>query len=305
MKSGGHFSAPETASIVIATRNRREELRRALRSCLKQDVPVEILIIDDGSSDGTSEMVRTEFPTCRLEAREDSRGPTVRRNEAARMATGEVVFSIDDDAEFSAPDIVRIVLSEFNHPALAAVAIPLMDMNRGVEIRPRPPDGPGIWVTNEFTGTAYAFRRDVFNGLCGYRESLFRQGEEGDICLRLLAAGYWVRTGNSKPILHYESIKRSPELINLFGQRNLILFAWHNAPTAVLPFHLVITIWKGLSWGWKNRCLRSRIRGTWVGIKAALQERRHRDPVGIDTYRLFRRLKKKGPFPLEQLLRVR
>ena len=45
------------ASVVIATRNRKNELRRAIASVVRQTDPVEVIVIDDGSTDGTSEMV--------------------------------------------------------------------------------------------------------------------------------------------------------------------------------------------------------------------------------------------------------
>ena len=55
------------ASIVITTKNRKESLRRAIASAVMQTIPVEIIVIDDGSTDGTSEMVTSEFPQVRLE----------------------------------------------------------------------------------------------------------------------------------------------------------------------------------------------------------------------------------------------
>ena len=45
------------ASVVFATRNRREELRAAIDGALSQTVPVEVIVMDDGSDDGTAEML--------------------------------------------------------------------------------------------------------------------------------------------------------------------------------------------------------------------------------------------------------
>jgi GT2 family glycosyltransferase len=55
------------ASLVIPTRNRRRELRELFLSVQKQTVPLEIIVMDDASTDGTSEMMRSEFPAVGLE----------------------------------------------------------------------------------------------------------------------------------------------------------------------------------------------------------------------------------------------
>ena len=44
---------------------------------------------------------------------DESRGYIVRRNEGVREACGKIVISIDDDAAFSTPDVVRQTLAEF------------------------------------------------------------------------------------------------------------------------------------------------------------------------------------------------
>ena len=81
-----------SAGVVISTKNRRDELRVALGSCIAQDRALEILVIDDGSADGTSEMVRRDFPNARLARHESSKGLVVSRNEAAQLALSEVIF---------------------------------------------------------------------------------------------------------------------------------------------------------------------------------------------------------------------
>src|SRR6266487_4668786 len=111
------------ASVVIITRNRKEELRRALRSVLVQNVPIEVIILDDGSTDGTAAMVSTEFSQVRLHSFDDSRGLIVRRNQAAALATADILVSIDDDAEFSSPNVIERTLKDFSDRRIGAVAI--------------------------------------------------------------------------------------------------------------------------------------------------------------------------------------
>jgi len=55
--------AMDLVSIIIPTFNRKSSLKRAIQSALKQKkVPFEIIVIDDGSTDGTDKMVRESFP---------------------------------------------------------------------------------------------------------------------------------------------------------------------------------------------------------------------------------------------------
>jgi GT2 family glycosyltransferase len=287
-----------TATIVITTRNRKQDLCRALESCLRQTATAEVLVLDDGSTDGTSAHVKKHFPSVRLVRFEESRGYIAARNEAARLAAGDVLISIDDDAEFSQPDIVDAVLSEMDDPRIAAVAMPFVNEDSNKELKQRAPDGNVTWITNQFIGTAHAIRKDVFSKIGGYREVLFHQGEEGDLCIRLLQKGWVVRLGASSPILHHRSPIRSHERINVFGQRNLILFAWHNVPTPEFFPHLVMTVLNGLRWGLRNGTLGFRLRGTGSGMLAIAHEFTRRAPISRGTYWLYRRLKQRGPIRL-------
>src|SRR5438034_4863248 len=116
-------SSKPLASIVITTKNRQEELLLAICSAFSQSIPVEVLVMDDGSTDGTAEMIRTRFPSVRLERSERSIGYVVQRNRAARLAIADIIFSIDDDATFTSPNTVAQTLTEFGHPRVGAVAI--------------------------------------------------------------------------------------------------------------------------------------------------------------------------------------
>src|SRR5688572_6292684 len=134
------------ATILITTRNRKEDLRVAVASALRQTAPIEVLVIDDGSTDGTSELVRTEFPTVRLHREDESRGLIVQRNRGARMASAPIVISIDDDAEFPSQETVAETLQEFDHPRIGAVAIPYINVREDSIVRARAPDTTQTWV---------------------------------------------------------------------------------------------------------------------------------------------------------------
>ncbi len=285
-----------TATVVITTKNRREELRGALRSAVVQTTKPEILVLDDGSSDGTSEMVRSEFPEVRLHSFEQSRGLIVRRNEGARLATGEVIFSIDDDAVFSTPQVVEQTLREFSDPRIGAVAIPYIEPNKDNRLLQKAPDATAIWITDRFIGTAHALRRDVFLRLGGYREHLVHQGEEGDYCIRMLNVGYFVRLGNADAILHHESPKRDLRRMDYYGCRNSIHFVWQNVPGRYVAIHLLATTVNCLGWTLVPKRFWIRLLGILAGYRDCFSIQRQ--PVSPDIYRLHRQLKKSGAEPL-------
>jgi len=113
-------------------------------------------------------------------------------------------------------------------------------------VRQRASRSAGVEVIDTFVGAAHAIRRDVFLNTGGYDERLFYMGEEADLCLRMLACGYVVRSGCADPIEHHESPNRSFARANFYGRRNDVLFACHNVPMPYLPLHLSGTIFNGV-----------------------------------------------------------
>jgi glycosyltransferase involved in cell wall biosynthesis len=289
------------ASILIATRNRRDELGRALASALAQTAAAEVIVMDDASEDGTVDSVAERFPRVRLHRSPAPRGLVVQRNTGLRLARAPVVVSIDDDATFSTPTIVEQTLHEFDHPRVGAVAIPLVDVEKSPAVQQRSPTQDGIEVAPVFRGGAFAVRRDVFLALGGFREVIFHQGEERDFCIRMLAAGYVTRLGRAEPIYHFASPKRDLHRMDVYGRRNDILCSWHNDPLPYAPFRMAELTVKGIGWGLKvGRPLRM-VRGLVMGYRMCWAERDARAPVPRSIYRLSRRLTRAGSRPLEDV----
>ena len=293
------------ASIFITTRNRREELENAVASALAQLVEggLEVIVVDDGSTDGTSEMITAKFPAVKLHRFEKSRGLIVQRNYGARVATAPIVFSIDDDAIFTAPTIVADVLRHFDQPRIGAVAIPFINVKQDANLTMQEaPDGNGVYLCPGYIGTAHALRRELFLALDGYREHFFHQGEESDYCLRMLGAGYLVRLARSAPIHHFESPRRDFRRIDLYGRRNNVLFGWYNVPRHILPVYLAATSWHGLSHGLRVRRPWTMIEGLARGYGAIWSQRRERAPVSTSVFRLYRDLVRQQIVPYAQFV---
>lgn len=292
-------------TLVITTKNRKEDLRSALRSAVRQTANLEILVMDDGSTDETPELVAREFPGVRLIRSELSVGYIEQRNRAAAQARGRFIVSLDDDAEFPSPNTIEQALGPFSHPRIGAVAIPYLEPRlRPGLLRQAPPDAHGLYVTHTFRGTAHAVRRDVFLRLGGYRSVLFHQGEENDFAIRLLDAGYAIGMCDADPLFHHESPRREWSRMDVFGRRNDILFAWQNVPMPYFPVHLFATTMNGMVHGARVRRPLDNIRGIVRGYSDLFLDAAPRMPVRRDTYLLFRRLKKEGPVSLDAIERL-
>lgn len=284
---------PQT-SIVIVTRNRCDELQRALRSCLIQEGSPEIIVIDDASDDSTAAMVRENFPSVRLTSDPIRRGYIVQRNRGAAIATGEFIISIDDDAEFSSPTIVQDTVADFSgHASIAAIAIPYTEPPDETFQFQRAPDPSQCWICSQFIGTAYAVRRQIFLDLGGFDETLVHQGEERNFCIRLLQAGHHVRLGNSAPVRHHQSPQRDHARMAYHGRRNDILFSWKYVPFPQVIVRLAGTSFLGFCHGLIHGNLRAHIRGILAGVQEILQKS-HRHPVDCKTYAAYRNLRKRS-----------
>ncbi len=291
-----------TAAVVIVTKDRREDLERAVRSAVVQAGVSEVLVVDDGSTDGTAEFVAERFPDVKLLRHAEPRGYIVRRNEAARAASADVLVSIDDDAEFAAPDTVARMLPLFDDARVGAVALPHVDLLQGQDIvqQQLPASSDGVHVTACFRGTAYGVRRELFLQLGGFRESLFHQAEEQDLCLRLLAAGSLVAMADVPPIVHHASTRRDPLRAWTFGPRNDVLFAWHNVPMPFLLERLAKVTAFQLWLGFRERRPLVFARSLLAGYGRALSGSPRR-PVPRRAFRLYRALERGGPRKIDEV----
>lgn len=101
------------ASAILATYNSQKTIVAALSSLLTQTVPIEIIVVDDGSTDSTSSMVRTIRPSRSsdfLYLKQSHSGPAKARNLGAKKAKSEILLFVDADMTF-APDYVEKLIA--------------------------------------------------------------------------------------------------------------------------------------------------------------------------------------------------
>lgn len=274
-------------------------LAKALRSAQAQTVQARLVVVDDASDDGTTEMLRAEFPDV-MHLRSDTvRGPSYQRNRGVEVADTEIVILLDDDSVLPSPRTIEQTLADFDDSRIGAVAIPFVNVLQDEVVRTRAPDRHRVYIGHAFVAAAHAVRRDDFVAVGGYREYLFYMGEEGDLCLRLLAAGKVTRFGTADPVHHYQPAGRVSRTADYYGRRNDILIPVLTAPAALLPGVLAGTTWNGLRYAFRCGRPTRMAYGLLRGYMLAVAKLGDRQAVSTATYRLFRRLKQSEPVPLD------
>ena len=301
MSESPALQALPQATVVIVTKNRKEDLRRALRSTFMQTgVTFDVLVFDDASTDGTPDMVRADFPEARLHLSEVSTGYIVHRNRGTELARSPIVVIIDDDSAFESPDTLARSVAEFDDPAIGAVAIPFI--NHGdTHITQKAPDEKQTWVTYKFVGAAHALRRDAFLKVGAYRTELVHFGEEADLCARLLQAGYVTRLGNAPPARHYLSPIRNRTWERYYAARTGIVTAYMNMPVLMVVPAL-------LAWTAREVTLIARhghpgatFKGIAGGYRDIVRHAGKRRPISWNVQVVLRHLKKSGPMTLQDV----
>ncbi len=110
-------------TVIIPTYNRRRWIGECLNSVKAQSYPhVETLIVDDGSTDGTVEWLRSEprYSFARIHVQPKNGGASVARNDGIRMARGELIAFIDSD-DVLAPEHVERAVKVFGEQPQAGL----------------------------------------------------------------------------------------------------------------------------------------------------------------------------------------
>jgi len=293
------------ATVLITTRNRKQLVCRAIESVLKQTIAAEIIVIDDASTDGTSELVRARYPEVVLVRSETRLGLIAQRNRGVKIAHGSVVFSLDDDAIFVEPTTLATVLAEMADPRVGAVAIPIVNVIGGTRSPmggPPPPRGADTFVTNAYIGAAHALRRDLFLRFGGYEDFLFQWGEEENYCTKLYANGYVVRVSRCATVEHFpHPAGRHQRAKNVWIYRNSILNVWFHAPWTLVPLLWAYETLRWLLAGLRSpRALPVVMEGLARGYWAALTHWEKRKPVPAGVYRFYLRLRRCKYLPLAE-----
>ncbi len=193
-------------SIIMAARNEEELIGKSIVSLLNQTYPnVEIVVINDGSTDNTEKIVRQLMGAHRnirlinIEHKYDGINTVLPRLTGIKNSNGEILFIVDADACY-APDYIEKCLKPLDDPKVAGSVGKIRVWNpstwiskcRDVQYRVRWDDHDEIrrWV-NDGRIALWVFKRAVYDELGGYRDDL-PYGEDRDLAKRALQKGYMV-----------------------------------------------------------------------------------------------------------------
>ncbi|TDQ51533.1 glycosyltransferase family 2 protein [Actinorugispora endophytica] len=225
-------------TVVIATRNRRDELHRTLRNLAGARPPPPVVVVDNGSTDGTADSVRALFPGVALVALDRNAGSAARNIGAALAETPYVAFS--DDDSWWAPDALERAADAFDaHPRLGLVAA---SVHVGDDERPDPinallarglgtvPGLPGPRVLG-FMACGAVVRVAAFEQVGGFNPMLFFAGEESLLAQDLAAAGWQPCHLPEVRAHHHPSEQRPPaSWRRRLEMRNAVLTVWLRRP---------------------------------------------------------------------------
>jgi N-acetylglucosaminyl-diphospho-decaprenol L-rhamnosyltransferase len=210
-------------SVCIINWNTREPLRRCLLSLRQaaRSIPLQIIVVDNASSDGSAAMVRREFPEVQLVANETNRGYAAANNQALALARAELVLLLNPDVEVTAQALEEMMACLRRHERAAAVAPRLVSPKGRLQYSCRTFPTPDVilwevlglsrlWPRSRIFGkyrmtwwsynderpvpqpmaSALLARREVLEQLGGFDERFAIFFNDVDLCKRIWEAGW-------------------------------------------------------------------------------------------------------------------
>ena len=209
--------AAPTVSIVIPTLDAGDMLLRCLESFGAGRDDVEVILVDNASTDDSVDRARARYPSVRVVRNETNRGYAAACNLGARDASAPFVLFLNNDATI-APGDLDTLLGAARIEKDTAVWQPVTN---GIDGRLEStgdaftwwgvfrhldavPDVPSAEVFAT-VGAAMLVRRATFEALGGFEDSYFAYNEETDLCWRVRLAGHNVRVVRDAHVVHIGS----------------------------------------------------------------------------------------------------
>lgn len=216
------------------------------------DVNYELIVIDNNSQDGTSEMIKSNYPTAVLITNDENRGVAAARNQGLKIAKGKYILILDADMEFKENSIKMMYDEMEKNPDYGLMGCKLIDTAGEVQYScKRFPKLRSLiyrrlefieiiknsralkehimaeWDHNDIKDVDYVigacqfFRRELINKIGLYDDSIFYGPEDLDYCLRVWRAGYKVIYFPHTSIIHHEQRITKKNLFSSISRKHL------------------------------------------------------------------------------------
>ncbi|MEX3687120.1 glycosyltransferase family 2 protein [Paraburkholderia sp. BR14263] len=282
----GLFFLNRRISVVVLTHNRRAEVMRTVASLLRLPERPEVIVVDNGSTDGTPNLLAQTYPGLRVLRCEANLGAAARNAGAARVTTDYVAFS-DDDTDWQPGSLTRAVELLDRH---ARIGVLTASVHVGEEDTLDPAcalmaASPLAHAAHPlpnlvgFMAGACVFRTALFNALGGYEPRLFIGGEEALLSLDVLQGGHDIAYASELDVHHRPSLARDSALRRRMLARNAALVAWLRLPCG----EALTATWRALGGACRAGRPGEDLRELWRGIGWALRRRR---PVAARVLRM-------------------
>jgi GT2 family glycosyltransferase len=215
---------------VIVTCNRAERLRRSIQSVLRQQpVAPALIVVDNGSTDHTPQVLREECPSATVIRMPRNLGCVVGSNIGAAAASHEVLFFLDDDSELAIDAVASATHVLLQDDRTAAVIGTIIEGGQPIRVTATP--APTFINVVHSQG---AFRKSAFVAVGMYPGDFFYGAEEMDLSLRLLEAGYDIVFHPRTVMFHASEPQSRRRFGDLEIHRNMLRIVLMRAPVTLL-----------------------------------------------------------------------
>jgi glycosyltransferase involved in cell wall biosynthesis len=235
-------------SVIIPTYNRAKTIERAVNSVLAQTwKKVEVIVVDDGSTDQTGEILKTYGDKIRM-IRQQNGGASAARNTGIKAATGEIISFLDSDDEWLPSKMerqVKLLHRTESSGVVCCVCNARMLFSSGTvtsfqSARLHPEQAEGVWSNPTpilidrflFFNQVAAVRREALDRSGYFREDL-RIMEDYDLALRLSLMGSWAFIAEPLAVWHEDAgsgLSRNISQLDICTHTMRILKDINNSP---------------------------------------------------------------------------
>lgn len=271
----------------IVTRNRAAVLCHAIESASLQGYPnKQVVVCDDASTDETR-LLQSRYPQVTWRWNSEPQGYLALRNELMRNCDGGYFISLDDDAQFCAGDEIATAVEYLqNNPNIAALAFDILSPDRPQATSRSAPIG-----TNTFFGCGHVLRLNAVRAVGFYAPNPGEYGgEEKDLCIRLLDAGYEIYLLPGVHVWHDKTtLARDLAAQHRSGVCNDFMFAVRRCPMPDLLWNFPGKLFNHIWFALENKLVIPFLKGIFLFARHIDDAWRSRDPVKPQVFRKFQR----------------